>query len=323
MPALVDQEASIYEHAEVVVEDTDALLASPDGETAWLQQRREGIGGSDAAAAMGLSPYDSPVSLFYAKRGDYTVEVNEAMEMGHLMEPVIGDLFARQTGWDVVRWKRMLRSKRWPWMQVNLDFLVPEEDAVAEAKNVGFRMASEWIGDHTEPLVPAHYLIQGEHELAVTGRPRCYFPALIGGAKFRYVVVERDEELIEDIAAQEQRFWEMFQADTPPAADAHPATTEALKRAYGSVKPGLSVEAPAAILAEIGERAGLKAQVKAIQTEIDAIENRWRLLLGEAETATVDGIPVLSLKRIDRNGYTVAPSSYRKFSIPKTTKNRR
>jgi putative phage-type endonuclease len=323
MPALADQEISIYEYAEVVVEDTDALLSAPDGEAAWLMRRREGIGGSDAAAAMGLSPFDSPLSLFYAKRGDYHAEVTEAMEMGHLMEPVIGDLFARQTGLEVVRWKRMLRSRQWPWMQVNLDFLVPAEDAVAEAKNVGFRMADEWIGEHTEPLVPAHYLIQGEHELAVTGRPRCYFPALIGGAKFRYVVVERDEELIADIAEQERRFWEMFLADTPPLPDAHRATTAALKRAYPSAAPGLSVEVPRTILAEIAERAALKAQVRAVQAEIDAIENHWRLLLGEAEMATVDGVPVLSLKQIDRDGYTVAPSSYRRFSIPKPTKKRR
>jgi putative phage-type endonuclease len=65
----------------------------------WLEQRRHGIGGSDAAAALGLSPWKTPLSLYLEKTGDARpFRDNESMLWGRVLEPAIRAEYTRRTG---------------------------------------------------------------------------------------------------------------------------------------------------------------------------------------------------------------------------------
>ena len=301
---------TVQDSADVVMEDTDT---APIEE--WLERRKTGVGGSDAAAAVGLSPWDSPYSLWEMKQGNLPgKEDTEPMKWGRRLERAIGEGFAEDTGIPVTRFPYMLRSKQWPWALVNLDFLTEDLDAVVECKNVGLRQLDEW----EEGNVPGHIKIQGLHELAVTGLDHLWFAALVGGQNPRYIKIERNDAAIKNLMESERVFWEMVKANTPPVVDGSEATTQALKLRYADPDPGSMVEVDVTTMAELCQtRAGLKADAKYTKARLDAVENEIKATLAEHEIGTVNGVPAITWKQIHKEPYTVKAQDYRTIHIPK------
>ena len=65
----------------------------------WLNARRKGIGGSDAAAIMGANPYASPLSVYLDKLGlAQEKEITEAMRQGTDLEDYVAKRFSEATG---------------------------------------------------------------------------------------------------------------------------------------------------------------------------------------------------------------------------------
>ncbi len=64
----------------------------------WLSYRRQGLGGSDAAAVLGISPFRTARDLYYDKRG---IPIEDdggnwvAMEVGNLLEEDHGNVCQR------------------------------------------------------------------------------------------------------------------------------------------------------------------------------------------------------------------------------------
>jgi len=305
-------------HAEVVVEDT-TKLERPE----WLALRRLGIGGSDAAAALSLSPYDSRYALWVDKTMGVDDEDNESMFWGRQLEEAIGRGYAIKTGKVVERFPKLLRSRRWPHMQVNLDFINPAELEVVEVKNTGAHMGDLWQDDDGRPVVPPHYAIQGLHELAVTGFERTTFPVLVGGNRMKMVTIERDDKVIEDLAEAEAAFWKLVEENTPPAVDGSRATSETLAAIYGDPDPD-SIIALDDYRTSDGESVpdlvkGYKdaaARVKAAKDDQDYYKNNLLAAMGDFEVAIIGGHPVVTFKKVDNGGYTsvVQPFSYRRIN---------
>ena len=80
----------------------------------WLSFRRKGIGGSDAAAIMGMSPFSTKRDLYYDKLGIQPVVDEEednwvAKEVGHRLEDLVAEIFSRKTGLKVYPVRKMFR----------------------------------------------------------------------------------------------------------------------------------------------------------------------------------------------------------------------
>ena len=91
-------------HQPLVLVETAGL-----SEEEWLAYRRKGIGGSDVAALLGISPWRTARDLFYDKLNIAVVEDHEdnwvALEMGHLLEPLVAKIFQHRTGYKVYQIK--------------------------------------------------------------------------------------------------------------------------------------------------------------------------------------------------------------------------
>ena len=88
----------------------------------WLEYRKQGIGGSDAAVACGISRYKSPVELWLEKTGQLpNQEAGEAAYWGTQLEPLVRAEFTRRTGIEVTHTKQLLQSAEHPFMLANLD----------------------------------------------------------------------------------------------------------------------------------------------------------------------------------------------------------
>ena len=79
-------------------------------EAEWLAWRRKGIGGSDAAAILGISPWRTARDLYDDKLGIASAQDDSgnwvALEMGHLLEDLVARSFLKRPGIPYSRSKR-------------------------------------------------------------------------------------------------------------------------------------------------------------------------------------------------------------------------
>ena len=248
----------------------------------WLALRRTGIGGSDAGAIMGVSPYKGAFSVWADKMGKLPpLEDNEAMRQGRDLEDYVARRFAEASGLRVRHEYSMLRSVEHPCMLADIDRRIIGERAGLECKTSrDITMARYRNGEY-----PMEYYCQCLHYLAVTGWDCWYLAVLVYGTDLLIYKICRDEVLddIEALIRAEEAFWQNHMVlDQPPAPDALDSTAAAL----GSVYPhedGTTVCADQDADQALTELAALKAQKRALDRQITERENQIKAAMGEAE----------------------------------------
>ncbi|WP_438447441.1 YqaJ viral recombinase family protein [Gorillibacterium sp. sgz5001074] len=204
----------------------------------WLEWRRKGIGGSDVAPLLNLSRYKSALSVYLDKIGQAPeILDNPKMKAGRIMESVVADWFAEETGMKVMRQNAIFQHKQYPFMLANIDRWLPGQNAGLECKNTSEYARSDWEGTQA----PMEYILQCNHYMAVTGAERWYIAVLIGGWDFQWRVIERDEEIIQMLIEREREFWQNHVlAKIPPAFDHQ--DTDYLRSLYPAHTPSKAVE---------------------------------------------------------------------------------
>lgn len=204
----------------------------------WLAIRKQGIGASDAAAAVGLSPYQSPLELWMIKTGRDgdmpKVDPNDEsspMYWGNILEPIVAQHYSRRTGNKVRKINSVLQhpDPDKHWMLANLDYTVVGSDEVQilECKTAGEFGSRLWRDG-----VPEYVQCQVQHQLAVTGKASADVCVLICGQEIRIHRIERDDELIAKLIELERQFWRYVETDMPPPADGSDSSGKALKCLY-------------------------------------------------------------------------------------------
>lgn len=203
---------------------------------AWLSVRQNGIGSSDAAAAVGLSPYTSQLELWMQKtgRGDRLPQVDPNDETsplywGTLLEPIVAAHYTRHLGHKVRRINAVLQHPDHPWMLANIDREVTGASDVQllECKTAGIHGSRLWRHG-----VPEYVQLQVMHQLAVTGKQAADVAVLLGGQELQIHRIERDQRIIDQLIDLEGRFWDWVQTDTPPPADGSQSADLALRCLY-------------------------------------------------------------------------------------------
>ena len=246
----------------------------------WLEERRKGIGGSDAAAVAGLSRYRTPIQVYMEKLGLIEPpEENEAMYWGKKLEDLVAEEFSLRTGLKVRRRNAILRHPEHPFMLANVDRLIVGKDEGLECKTTSAYRADEWKDDE----IPWEYAIQCHHYMAVTGYSAWWIAVLIGGNRFMYKRIERDEEIIRNLIKIESDFWHNHVLkQIPPDPDGSPASTELVKQLYPDSN-GLEVDLPSAVERWIQQYEQAAEEEKAAAERKEEAANNIKMLLGEYE----------------------------------------
>lgn len=195
----------------------------------WLRIRNRGLGSSDAAAAIGLSPYKSPLELWLEKTGRKAPEDlsrSEPVYWGTALEPILAKVYAERTGNKVRRVNAVLQHPEHAFMLANLDRAVGG-DGVLEIKTAGHHSAPFW-----EEGIPEAYQCQVLHQLAVTGKTWADVAVLIGGQDFRIYRIEREDDKVEALIEREAAFWHQVESDTAPPTDGSESSAKALGWLY-------------------------------------------------------------------------------------------
>lgn len=199
----------------------------------WLDVRKQGIGSSDAATAIGLNPYQSPLSLWLDKTGRGGMlnkpdpkDDTQPVYWGTLLEPLVAAQYTRRTGHRVRKVNAVLQHPDHPWMLANIDrevIGVPGTQ-ILECKTAGIHGARLW-----QEGVPEYVQVQVMHQLAVTGQQAADVAVLLGGQELQVHHIERDDTMIAQLIELEQQFWHYVETDTAPPADGSDSAEAALR----------------------------------------------------------------------------------------------
>lgn len=254
----------------------------------WLEDRRKGIGGSDVSTILGLNKYKSVYQLWLEKTGqvEVTSAQSEAAYWGNTLEEVVAEEFSKRTGKKVRRRNRVFEHSKYPFLRANIDRDIVGENAVLECKTANQHLANEWDEDE----IPIQYICQVQHYMNVLNLDYVYFAVLIGGQKFIWKKMERDQELIDMITEKLVAFWtENVEKGIEPAIDGLKATSDFLTQRYLDTEDN-QTELNAVFDEKIANLAHLKGDKKIIEENITLLENELKQALGKSD-ATIGITP--------------------------------
>lgn len=249
----------------------------------WLEWRKKGIGGSDAATVAGLNPWRSLINVYLDKTTDQPPqEDNERMRVGRDLEDYVAKRFEEATGTKVRRENYLLQHPEHEFMLANLDRVIIGENAFLECKTTGSYSKAEW-----EEGVPLHYEIQCLHYMAVCGFDYCYIACLVGNEKFIYHKIERDEETINNLIAVEKDFWERYiLGNEVPDPDGSDEYTEVIRKKYHT-SIAESIELDTSFTEKLIRRDELEMLIKSMEQQKKQIDQEIQLEMKECELAVL------------------------------------
>ena len=266
--------------------------------TNWLKERRTGIGGSEAAAVLGVSPWATPVTVWLDKTGRAAPkEETEAMRIGMELEDFVARRYCAETGRTVRRFNKMVHVG---CLLGNFDRLVvPEGEKVASHMDevrtdtlLECKTSSrEWDGE-----VPIYYQTQVQHYMGLEPKlahadVACLF---LGKKHFEVFRVERDDEVIGVMQERLKCWWDRYVvADKMPP----PVNEEDCKLLWARSNPGKTVAATAEIAEKLDEYRRLKEDEKSAKEAAAKLQGDICAFLGDAEVVSgADGKPLVTWK---------------------------
>lgn len=247
---------------------------------------RYGLGGGDAAAALGLSPYKAPVTLWQELRGELEPsDETGPTKWGRLLEPTVRGEYCKRHRVDVHVPPEPLYHPEYPFLRATPDGIVVRGGQWVrglEVKAPGLRQADHWGEEGTDD-VPVEYEVQTRLYMFVTELPRFDFAILLGGQEEREYRVDRDLTVEAAIVQGLVDFWEgNVLAGVPPDPDATDDYKEYLVRRYARPQKGY-LKADAELDAAVGRLQEVRGGIKELDSEKKLLENQLRAAVGNSE----------------------------------------
>ena len=254
---------------------------------AWLEERRKGVGGSDIAPIMGISPWKTAYQVYLEKIGEVRdYQESEVMDWGKRMEPALRQWYSDKTGRSVRLPDKILYHKEYPFMLASLDGYT-DDQRVVELKTS--RYGKDWSEE-----IPDYYQVQVQHYLFVTGFPVADTVVSIGGGSPELYEIPEDKELQQMILEAATEFWQRVQDRNPP-----PITTyaDAVRRYGKSMAQGL-VFASDAEITLVNDLRAVREDTKVLEAKEEAIKAILIKVLGDQADTLVnpDGTPLITYK---------------------------
>jgi len=245
----------------------------------WLENRRKGIGGSDIAAVIGMSKWDTPLSIYRAKvLGEKKTET-EAMRRGHDLEPIVAKRFAEDYDFNViVPEQEIYEHPENPIFKASIDRFYADKETgeilgVLECKTTTYNV--------THDTIPEHWICQCQWYLGVTGLQTAALCWM--GARFEHdmIFLERDDDFIKAMQDKAQEFWDSY---IETGIEPEPSTPDEVKQAYRSVQQGKVVVAVPEVADLVRQAKQLADQAKEYEAAAESLKAKIKLIMRDAET---------------------------------------
>lgn len=263
----------------------EVLPTLPTGSSEWHEQRARRIGGSEIAAVLGLSPFDSPFSLWHRKAGNVPppdLDGEAVVHWGHRLEAVVRE-----------EWMGLHRDSHYVRPELGLTVAngvaIVSPDAVVSRRGRGRSLDREVLEiktaarpDQWADGPPVYYLTQVQWYMGALGLPRAHFAVLIGGSDYREYTVDFDEADYLYMVDAAERFVASVDAGVQPPIDGAYATYETVRAMHPDIDRGESAEIPDDLAEAL---LFSKAEKEAVDRDYREASSRVLDLMGAAQHA--------------------------------------
>lgn len=286
--------------------------AEPNSEE-WHAARANGIGASEIAAVVGLSPYQSAYALWLEKKGMIPGPdgENPLFYWGHALEPLVAARYAElhpelvvwTTGthihaertWQVANVDRLVSTQAEYWREDRHGSLLPPTySSLLEIKTSRF---GDGFGPTGSDEIPLHVRCQVQQQMDVMGVPFADVAVLIGGSDFRQYRIEYDEADATALREAGAAFWASLATNDTPPIDASFSTYEAVRALHPDID-GEDAELEPALY---GRYALAKQDADSTADAYRQAKSEVLNAMGNARRALVNDQPVLR-RQPGRNG---------------------
>lgn len=215
----------------------------PQGSPEWHAARANGLGGSEVAAVLGLSPFESRFSLYHRKTGQIgPIEVTPEIEWGGRLEPVIIRKFLDEhpemVGADFA--DGTYRHVDRPWQVMNPDKLLIRGHAFDTPNGLletKYSMFGDGWGETGTDEIPVHVRIQVLWYCDVFGFERAHVAVLVGGCDFREYLIAYDAAEAATLRDAARAFLGDIAVGRRPEIDSSTHTYQALRELHPDIDP--------------------------------------------------------------------------------------
>ena len=265
------------------------IIIRPKSHEEWLKAREEGIGASEVSAVLGVSPWETPFSLYLKKTHQVPpTEENEAMRRGHYLEDAVVQWWMHETGEQVIKASAadiIYVNPEHPYMRVTPDRIVRGRKKILEVKSTAVQMGEK---------IPVYYEAQCQYQMYVTGIHQAELIYIQGGLTFGRFVVDYDPGFAQYIASKVTEFWnENVLGGKEPDA----ICVEDLAVKVPKSTPESTVLADETALDQINVLREKKAMYDALGDEIMGLQNSLKMYMEDSEALVdADGNILLTWK---------------------------
>jgi putative phage-type endonuclease len=263
-----------------------------------LQARRRGIGASEVASVLGLTPWRTPFQVWLEKTG--RLEPNELEKLsrpywGHKLEDDAAEGYEDATGLKLRRVNKTLYHPKHAWMFCHLDRKIVGQKKIVECKAPDAASSFQWGKSGTDQ-VPDIYFIQVQHQMGVTGWEEADLAVLIGGNDFRFYTIKRDESIIDYIIKKGCEFQNYVETDMPPQFQTRDDVELCYKKDTGHY-----IDATPDILEKVVQFKEVKSAMKELEVMAKELEYSITHYLKDASGLICQGKTLITW-RADKNG---------------------
>jgi len=255
-------------------------IIRPANHEEWLKEREYGIGASEVGAVLGLSPYETPFSLWLKKTKQVPPEPeNLAMRMGHVLEPIVVQLWEEATGEKVIKASAadiIYVHPEHDFMRATPDRIVRGRKKIVECKTT--------VTDVDKNDIYPYWIAQCEYQMLVTGIHDCDLSWLVKGRYFDYANIPYDQEFAEFIAERVKEFW-----NESVVGGKEPELISVEDFTFKGSTPGTVVEADDKALGELLSLRKLNEILDRDESEANQLKEAIKLYMGENESISFDG----------------------------------
>jgi len=247
----------------------------------WLEERRKGIGGSDIAAILGLSPFKTAYQVYLEKRKEVEDwQGNNLTDWGKRMEPAIRQWYSDQTGRSVRLPDKIMYHEKYPFMLASLDGFT-DDRRIVEIKTA--RSGKNW-GEPRTNQIPDYYAVQCHHYMIVTGFEVTDVPVSIAGGSPELYEVPADREIAEMIIEACASFWQRVIDGNPP----DPVTYADAVARFGKIRSEGAVMASDQTLQIVSDLKDIRSRLDELKAEEEEKKGKLIISLGESGDTLID-----------------------------------
>lgn len=290
----------------------------------WLEYRTKGIGGSDVAAVMGCSPFITAREVYYDKKNIKPIFNDNRewvkMEVGNRLENLIGEIFAKKTGYCIYKPNKIFYHPFYPFMMANIDFIGQsqlEKFFILECKSTNIYQKNNLL----QGKIPIHHILQVSHYMAVLNLDFVWIAYLCGNSENDFIMKKfyRNLKFEEFLIEKESYFWEKYILKNvpPPYVEQTNLVLKAIEKYFQKIENEPPLKIAASYYKYLEEYVDLKNQKSILENQKKNLNEKMEAIC----TPIIDKMSGSSSQAICQNGKQVYTMEYKITESPKISKD--